>query len=88
LISPVDAPSYTSANGTRYNLTGDPVFTESLGRKLCIVDIDTRPFDGPDELMDPKKLDWNKFAHQGVGMLNHYTYSKCLLLCPFSPGPH
>jgi hypothetical protein len=83
LIIPVDAPFYTAPNGTRYSLTSDPVFTKSLGKKLCIVDIDTRPFNGSDELMDPKKLDWSKFAHQGVGMMNHYAYSTYRNIIPF-----
>jgi hypothetical protein len=76
LIPAIDAPSFTTNDGFTFDLTQRPVWTEALGRRLCIVDIDTRPLDGQDQVKGPDILNWNHADYLSAGMMNHYLYGK------------
>ncbi|KAF2428633.1 hypothetical protein EJ08DRAFT_636550 [Tothia fuscella] len=72
---PIDAQYFTDPEGRIFDNTLRPIWTESLGKKLCIVDIDTRALDGSEQVMGPNLLDWNHVDYSGAGMMNHYVYS-------------
>ncbi|KAF4454789.1 hypothetical protein FALBO_15780 [Fusarium albosuccineum] len=56
-----------------------PYWTEKLGKKLCIVDLESRPFSKPGYLWAPEGMSWSrsKDVHgPSGGTLNHWVYSK------------
>jgi hypothetical protein len=81
LLPAIDAPSFTSPEGIRYETTNESIWTESLGKKLCIVDIDTRALDDDGQVMGPNTLDWNNVDYSAAGMMNHYVYGWCFNHC-------
>lgn len=74
VLHPIDAPSFTDWNGTVYNLSGEPRFTEPLGKKVLILDVDTRPLDKHGQLMADEELQWNSIGPLTAGVLHHYLY--------------
>ncbi|RSL61067.1 hypothetical protein CEP53_005232 [Fusarium sp. AF-6] len=57
----------------------DPIWKESLGERLCIVDLESRPFDKPGQIWDPQGMSWSraKDVHgPSGGTLNHWVYSQ------------
>ncbi|KAI3216545.1 hypothetical protein DTO012A9_10297 [Penicillium roqueforti] len=46
-IHPIDALDFDDQNGKTYSLPQMPRFTKPLRDKLLILDVDTRPLDGP-----------------------------------------
>ncbi|KAF2423575.1 hypothetical protein EJ08DRAFT_444622 [Tothia fuscella] len=75
LVTPVAASSFVDRHGRKHELPGDPVWIRSLGRRLCIVDIDTRPLDEENMIMNPAQMNWDNFQPVSAGMLNHYMYA-------------
>lgn len=57
-------------------MNNKPVWTESLGERLCIVDIDTRPLNESGKILSEGRLRWDDVEYTGAGMLNHYLYGK------------
>lgn len=70
----IDATVFQDYSGTEWQLKDEPLWTKPLGKKLCIVDIDTRPLDGKDEILDENPLNWDSTHPLAAGMLNHYMY--------------
>lgn len=66
---------FSSAHGN------ESTWTERLGNKLLIVDIDTRVPTGDNQILDPgAKLDWESLESSGTGLVshaiaNHYLYA-------------
>lgn len=79
---PVTSTSYTDVQGNIFETRGDgPWWTEPLGKKVLIVDIDTRLADGKNEIWNNGRLDWEHMENGGNGVLsasqmNHYLYGK------------
>lgn len=73
-LHPVDWPNYVDFEGLEHELGKAPVWTESLGSRLCIVDIDTRPLNESNQIMNKNRLNWDKAEYTAAGMLNHYLY--------------
>lgn len=72
----IDAAVFRDYAGNEWETPGEPLWTKPLGKKLCIVDIDTRPLDGKDEILDENPLNWDTTHPLAAGMLNHYMYGK------------
>ncbi|KAH6684829.1 hypothetical protein F5X68DRAFT_20657 [Plectosphaerella plurivora] len=52
---------------------------EPLGKKLCILDIDSRPFDKPGQIFGNITFSWNNpnvISGVSLGMLQHWMYAK------------
>ena len=74
LVTPIDAPTFTDpTDGSVYFLPFDPIWHHPLGKELCIIDVDTRPFDEPNYLFN-HEFSWQNAERLSVGMLNHYMY--------------
>jgi hypothetical protein len=73
ILHPVDAANFTDEDGDVYRLHGDPKFKKSLGKKVLILDIDSRPLTGPGQLMNPD-LKWKGMRPLSAGMLSHYMF--------------
>jgi hypothetical protein len=73
LLHPIDAPFFVDpTDGQVYN-TNQTIWTEGLGKQLCIIDVDTRPLNETDQLMN-EDFNWQTISGVSVGMLNHYLY--------------
>ncbi|KAK5989426.1 hypothetical protein PT974_10945 [Cladobotryum mycophilum] len=74
-----DAPFYQPYGAFKWDLKSEPKFPEPMGEELCIIDLDNRPFDAPDQIFGPHVMSW-KNASQihglSMGVLNHWLYAK------------
>lgn len=75
ILHPVDAANFTDEDGEIYHLHGTPKFTQKLGKKVLILDIDSRPLTGEGQLMN-KELKWKGMRPLSAGMLSHYMFGR------------
>ncbi|KAI4682057.1 uncharacterized protein J4E88_004945 [Alternaria novae-zelandiae] len=71
---------YVDPSGTYYEGGRETIWTKPLGKKVLIVDIDTRVPTGENELLNPERLDWENLKTEGAGLvsnsiMNHYLYA-------------
>ncbi|KAJ6276471.1 hypothetical protein J3E71DRAFT_357524 [Bipolaris maydis] len=57
VLHPIDAPEFTDEDGDVYRLPGAPRYKSKLGKKVLILDIDSRPLKDEGQLMN-KHLKW------------------------------
>ena len=74
------ATGYVDPSGTYYEGGSETIWTKPLGKKVLIVDIDTRVPTGENELLNPERLDWENLKTEGAGLvsnsiMNHYLYA-------------
>ncbi|KAF2114314.1 hypothetical protein BDV96DRAFT_494478 [Lophiotrema nucula] len=74
ILHPVDAANFTDEEGNVYRLPPEPRFRKKLGKRVLIVDIDSRPLTGDGQLMN-KELKWNAMRPLSSGMLSHYMFA-------------
>jgi hypothetical protein len=74
ILHPIDAANFTDEDGDVYRLSGKPKFTQKLGKKVLILDIDSRPLTGKGQLMN-KELKWKGMRPLSAGMLSHYMFA-------------
>ncbi|KAH8878915.1 hypothetical protein GQ53DRAFT_756349 [Thozetella sp. PMI_491] len=72
----VDAPVWTDSDGAEFKITQTPTWTKPLGKRLCLIDIDTRPLNGTNEILDNGHFNWTEHATTSAGMLGHYLYAQ------------
>lgn len=84
---PIASPTYTDASGKVFDVKEDaPWWHEPLRNQILIVDIDTRVPNGPNELWNDKRLDWDAMKAKGDGgmvsasFMNHFLYCECCRL--------
>jgi hypothetical protein len=80
ILHPVDAANFTDEDGDVYRLHGPPKFTEKLGKKVLILDIDSRPLTGEGQLMNTD-LKWKGMRPLSAGMLSHYMFGTSPVRC-------
>jgi hypothetical protein len=75
LLASIDAPTFVDpTDGQEYHLPdGDVIWHNPLGKELCIVDVDTRPLNETNQIMN-EEFNWQRVEGVSVGMLNHYLY--------------
>ncbi|KAH8667123.1 hypothetical protein BX600DRAFT_511988 [Xylariales sp. PMI_506] len=71
----ITAPVFIDQDGDTHRLPRDPVYKKKLGKRVVILDMDTRPFDHEGELLNPLPWDWNKVEHLSAGIMSHYLYA-------------
>ncbi|KAF2096310.1 hypothetical protein NA57DRAFT_42756, partial [Rhizodiscina lignyota] len=79
LFAPV-LHDYTSPlildDGKIYRIDDDPIWTKPFGKRLCIVDVDTRSMNKTNEPWNTAgAFNWHNIE-TSAGVLNHYLYSK------------
>ncbi|KAH7383747.1 hypothetical protein BKA66DRAFT_417531 [Pyrenochaeta sp. MPI-SDFR-AT-0127] len=79
----IPASTYTDASGKVFEVKEDaPYWREPLRNEILIVDIDTRVPQGPNELWNDGRLNWEEMAEEGDGgmvsasFMNHFLYAK------------
>ncbi|CAG5182690.1 uncharacterized protein ALTATR162_LOCUS10286 [Alternaria atra] len=75
ILHPIDAANFTDEDGDIYRLSGEPKFKSKLGKKVLILDIDSRPLTEKGQLMDPQ-LKWKGMRSLSAGMLGHYMFAQ------------
>ena len=80
---PVSAPAYNDAFGKVFEVKEDaPWWKEPLKNQILILDIDTRVPQGPNELWNEGRLNWEELKGGGDGgmvsasFMNHFLYGK------------
>ncbi|PHH69162.1 hypothetical protein CDD80_6973 [Ophiocordyceps camponoti-rufipedis] len=82
LWQPSVAPTskhYRPFGAYNWSLPGPPLWRQSLGEDLCIIDLDNRAFDRPGQIFGPDDMTWDKplgVHGLSVGILNHWIYAK------------
>lgn len=72
-----DSPGYRPNNAFEWPLTDNILWDQPLGEKLCIIDLDNRPFTEPHQLFGQQIMSWDhgKDVHGlSLGVLNHWIY--------------
>jgi hypothetical protein len=69
-------PEWTDTDGTVFALSPNPTWTKSLGKRLCIIDIDTRPLDGEHQVLNNGTYSWQDTKVTSAGMMGHYLYAQ------------
>lgn len=77
---PVNAKSYSDQRGNIFDSRHN-YWTESMGKEILVVDIDTRNPDGENEIFNANKISWEAVQASGSGLVtvshvNHYIYSQ------------
>ncbi|OCK82118.1 hypothetical protein K432DRAFT_293973 [Lepidopterella palustris CBS 459.81] len=70
----ITEPSFAD-DGVVYKLPSHPIYQTSLGKKICIIDVDTRSFDLENQIMYKGPFSWESFQFYSAGIMNHYTYA-------------
>lgn len=77
LVLPITAPSFTTLDGTKMRLppAGELIHHQSLGKRICILDIDTRDLNGDGSIFSDQAPRWDSLGSPSAGFLSHYLYS-------------
>ncbi|KAF2194921.1 hypothetical protein K469DRAFT_383 [Zopfia rhizophila CBS 207.26] len=74
ILHPVDAANFTDEDGDVYRLSGEPRFKEKLGKRVLILDIDSRSLTDEGQIMN-QELKWKGMRPLSAGMLSHYMFA-------------
>jgi len=77
-IQPITNTIFVGSTGKRFWLAEPLRFTESLGKKILILDADSRSLDGPKGVLSKVPLNVNGLPPDTSGRLNHFMYGKYL----------
>lgn len=77
MIVDMTSPRFQTQEGDVYEIADpkNPLFTKPLGERMCIVDMDGRPFDGQNEIFSELPIDLPSLKGGTSGILNHYLYA-------------
>ncbi|KAL7941448.1 hypothetical protein V8C42DRAFT_335167 [Trichoderma barbatum] len=72
----IASKSFVANNGEQYKIpSGAHRWTQPLGKKLIILDVDSRPNTNTGEILNSEKPDRTKITGRTAGFMNHYLYS-------------
>lgn len=72
-----NAETYQPFGAFKWDVKAGAKFTKPLGEQLCIIDLDNRAFDQPNQIFGPQAMSWknaNKLHGLSMGVLNHWLY--------------
>ncbi|ROT35233.1 hypothetical protein SODALDRAFT_284849, partial [Sodiomyces alkalinus F11] len=75
----IDDPKYQPYGAFEWALPSKPNWTEPLGQKLCILDLDSRPLDSDGHIFGPNPINWThaeSIHGPSLGILQHWVYAK------------
>ncbi|KAF2103947.1 putative subunit of Golgi mannosyltransferase complex [Rhizodiscina lignyota] len=73
---PVHAESYKEFGGQEWQREGEALWTDSLGQRLCIIDLDDRARDTDGQIFNEKSWNFDTANGLSAGVLNHYMYAQ------------
>ena len=95
ILHPISAVNFTDEDGETYYLpkaddgTYRPRFTRGLGKRVLILDVDSRPLKDEGQILGDDVLKWKGVRPLAAGMLSHYLFGECgVLLCSNSRVEH
>lgn len=77
-IHHLDARTFTGDDQRTYALSQPPRFTRPLGKKVLLLDVDTRPMNEPGGMLNIP-MNYDELTLHAAGILNHYLYCRCYL---------
>jgi hypothetical protein len=77
LVLPITAPKFKTIDGELKHLPspGELVHNETLGKRICILDIDNREFADDGSIFSDKLPTWDNLRSPAAGFLGHYLYA-------------
>jgi hypothetical protein len=77
LVLPITSPAFTTLDGEEKRLPPpeELVHTQPLGKRVLIMDIDTRDFAGNGSIFAPTLPTWENLGSSASGFLSHYLYA-------------
>ncbi|GAB1315333.1 hypothetical protein MFIFM68171_05543 [Madurella fahalii] len=77
VVVPITAPTFMTLAGVEKRLPApeELVHTRPLGKRVCILDVDTRGLDGDGSIFWDKLPAWDKLGNPSAGYISHYLYS-------------
>jgi len=75
MLHPVDAANFTGDEGDIHRLPSSPRYRHKLGKKVLVLDIDSRPLKGKGQIMN-EALQWKGMRPLSAGMLGHYMFAQ------------
>ncbi|EJP67142.1 Glycosyltransferase, family GT34 [Beauveria bassiana ARSEF 2860] len=75
-IHPITAENFTDETGQVFRNSGEPFYKKGLGKRVLILDADTRPMNKDGELLSSGGMKWPHPDPISSGMLSHYLYSR------------
>ncbi|KAL2264341.1 hypothetical protein VTK26DRAFT_6584 [Humicola hyalothermophila] len=78
LVLPMTAPTFTSQwKNTQLHLPPpeELIHTQPLGKRVCILDVDTRDLDGEGSIFADSPPQWDNLKNPSAGFLSHYLYA-------------
>lgn len=82
VLHPITAPSFTDEVGRTYHVAREPVYTSTFGKRLLILDIDSRPMNEDGQVMSLNDIKWPGLQPMAAGFMSHYLYG----LLPYTPS--
>lgn len=74
-----DSQKYMPFGAFPFDLPGPAHFKKPLGKNLCIIDLDSRPFDEPGQIFSKDGMSWDRAGEihgLSTGVLNHWVYAQ------------
>ncbi|KAJ4350608.1 hypothetical protein N0V85_009698 [Neurospora sp. IMI 360204] len=77
LVIPITTPTFTARDGTAKRLppVSELIHHESLGKRICILDVDTRPHTDAGGVFSSSFPTWDVLTPASAGFLSHYLYT-------------
>jgi hypothetical protein len=77
LVVPITSPSFTTLDGEEKHLPPpeELVHTQPLGKRILIMDIDNRQFEGYGSIFSKTPPTWDNLGGPAAGFLSHYLYA-------------
>jgi hypothetical protein len=74
---PITAPKFTTIDGEPKHLPSpsELAHNETLGKRICILDIDNREFTNDGSIFSDKLPRWDNLGSPAAGFLSHYLYA-------------
>jgi hypothetical protein len=76
LVHNITDPTFTSDDGEVFTVVGEPRIKSSMGKRVIILTVDSRPRDKVGELLAKDPLKYASTNPSAFGALNHYLYGK------------
>ena len=73
LVLPITAPKFTTIDGELKHLPSpsELAHNETLGKRICILDVDNREFTNDGDIFSDKLPRWDNLGHPAAGFLSH-----------------
>ncbi|KAK3693068.1 hypothetical protein B0T22DRAFT_475916 [Podospora appendiculata] len=77
LVFPITGPTFTTLDGTEKHLppADQLIHTQTFGKRICILDVDTRPLENPGSVFASELPTWDNLRPPSAGFLSHYLYA-------------